>query len=173
MKKLLLFMFIPLVSLSQSFDDIMSIDSKEQFVRIMVENGYERSFKSENQLSYALDPVYSDEGERSPLFINYWQTDDGIAVLLQIQLENLIGFEVDDNVYDKIFDVAKSKCEFNSLTKNPFTENEESDEMVQYKCEWIENNMTWDRFIGFEKKDGTGFIVYIVNGFNLPTLSDS
>ena len=56
MKKLL-FLFIPLVSLSQSFDDIMSIDSKEQFVRIMVENGYERNSKSENQLSYALDPV--------------------------------------------------------------------------------------------------------------------
>ena len=173
MKKLFLLLFIPLVSLSQSFDDIMSITFKEDFVQIMVENGYERTSKTENTLKYALDPIYSDDGVRSPLHVSCWQNDEGIAVLLQISLENLIGFEDDDNVYDKIFDVVKSKCEFNSLTKNPFTENEDSDEMVEYKCELIENNMIWDRFIGFDKKDGTGYIVYIVTGSNLPTLLGS
>ena len=101
MKKLL-FLFIPLVSLSQSFDDIMSITFKEDFVQIMVENGYERTSKTENTLKYALDPIYSDDGVRSPLHVSCWQNDEGIAVLLQISLENLIGFE-DDNVYDKIF----------------------------------------------------------------------
>ena len=45
MKKLFLLLFIPLVSLSQSFDDIMSITFKEDFVRVMVENGYERTSK--------------------------------------------------------------------------------------------------------------------------------
>ena len=67
MKKLL-FLFIPIVSLSQSFDDIMSITFKEDFVQIMVENGYERTSKTENTLKYALDPIYSDDGERSSFF---------------------------------------------------------------------------------------------------------
>ena len=53
MKKLLLLLFFPIVSLSQSFDDIMSIQFKEQFVRNMVENGYERTSKTENTLQYA------------------------------------------------------------------------------------------------------------------------
>ncbi len=42
MKKLILLLFIPLVSFIQTFDDLMGIDSKEKFIRTMVEIGFER-----------------------------------------------------------------------------------------------------------------------------------
>ena len=42
MKKLIvLLLFIPLVSFGQlSYKDIMKIDSKDNFIKLMVENGY-------------------------------------------------------------------------------------------------------------------------------------
>ena len=60
MKKLL-FLFIPIVSLSQSFDDLMRVDSKEQFVRAMVENGYERISDNNSQLVMLLTHLMMKE----------------------------------------------------------------------------------------------------------------
>ena len=43
MKRLLLLLFIPIISYSQiSYKDVMSINSEKMFKKVMIENGYER-----------------------------------------------------------------------------------------------------------------------------------
>tara|TARA_B110000003_G_C16277258_1_gene389405 strand:- start:83 stop:493 length:411 start_codon:yes stop_codon:yes gene_type:complete len=134
----------------------MRVDSKEQFVRTMIENGYERISNDDNQLVYGLNPTYDDDGEASSsAFANYLQLDNGnAAVFLQFHLKNIIGGILDDTVYDKIFNIAKIRCDYDSLVENVF---DDSDEMVQYRCNWNEEV----RSIAFSKKDGTGYVYYI------------
>ena len=159
MKKLILLLFIPLVSFSQTFDDLMGIDSKEKFIRTMVENGYERIEDSGKQLIYAFNPSYDDEGEAtSTAFVNHLEFDVGGTVFLTFQVRNFFGETGDDNQYDKIFAIAKARCEYDQLTSNIYDEN---DEMVQYKCEWDDDVRTRERRIAFSKKDGTGYVFYM------------
>ena len=43
MKRLLLLLLIPTLSYSQiTYEDIMSIDTTDSFIRVMIENGYEK-----------------------------------------------------------------------------------------------------------------------------------
>ena len=157
MKKLLIILlFIPLISFSQTFDDLMSIDSKEKFIRTMVEIGYERVSNEDGLITYAYNPSYSEDKETTSTLwaYHYEQDDEGGVVFLQIQVRNFFGLETDNNKYDKIFDVAKEKCDYLELMKNPFNE---GDEMVSYGCEWEDTG----RMIAFSKKDGQGSISYM------------
>ena len=65
MKKLILLLFIPLVSFGQvnSYTDLQKINSLEQFKRIAIENGYEKS-KYQNDVNiveYYLNPSFNDK----------------------------------------------------------------------------------------------------------------
>ena len=95
MKKLILLLFIPLVSFSQTFDDLMGIDSKEKFIRTMVEIGFERVSADEGMLTYAYSPTYEDgEETRSTLWIYHFEQEDGGGVVyLQIQTKDFFGSE--------------------------------------------------------------------------------
>ena len=108
MKKLILLLFIPLVSFSQTYDDLMGIDSKEKFIRTMVEIGFERVSVDEGMLTYAYSPTYEDgEETRSTLWIYHFEQEDGGGVVfLQIQTKDFFGSEKDSK-YTKIFDVVK------------------------------------------------------------------
>ena len=68
MKKLLVLLLLPLFSFSQTYDDIMAIDSEEMFVRTMIENGFERMEfdNSKGAIAYAISPSYEDD---EPMFI--------------------------------------------------------------------------------------------------------
>jgi len=155
MKKLILLLFIPLVSFSQTYDDLMGIDSKEKFIRTMVEIGFERVSVDEGMLTYAYSPTYEDgEETRSTLWIYHFEQEDGGGVVfLQIQTKDFFGSEKDSK-YTKIFDVVKEKCDYESLIENPFVE---GDEMVSYGCKWEDTG----RMIAFSKKDGEGSISYM------------
>jgi len=43
MKRLLLLLLIPTISYSQTFEDIMNMDSQKSFIKVMIENGYEKN----------------------------------------------------------------------------------------------------------------------------------
>ena len=45
MKKLLLILFIPFVSFSQTYEELMSIESEDMFKKFVIENGYEYDYK--------------------------------------------------------------------------------------------------------------------------------
>ena len=156
MKKLLVLLLLPLFSFSQTFDDLMGIDSKEKFVRTMVEIGFERMKSAEEGLiTYAYSPTYEDEDEPlSSLWIYHFeQEDEGGVVYLQIQTKDFFGSE-ENSVYNKIFNVVKEKCEYTGLGENPFVE---GDEMVSYGCEWEDTG----RMFAFSKKAGEGSIAYM------------
>ena len=112
----------------------MGIDSKEKFIRSMVEIGFERVSADEGTLTYAYSPTYEDgEETRSTLWIYHFEQEyAGGVVYLQIQTKDFFGLEKDSK-YTKIFDVVKEKCDYESLIENPFVE---GDEMVSYGCEW-------------------------------------
>ena len=105
MKKLILLLFIPLVSFGQTYDDIMSIDSKDQFIRVMIENGFEMIESNETEVIYALNPT-SDGSSSS--FANYITTPDGGIVMFQYTTTDFFGNPNEQNQYDKIYRVAKS-----------------------------------------------------------------
>lgn len=50
MKKLLLLLFIPFVSFSQTFENVMSINSIDDFKRVAIENGYELYEEDDTQV---------------------------------------------------------------------------------------------------------------------------
>ena len=148
MKKLLILLLLPLFSFSQSYDDIMSIDSKDQFVRVMIENGFEMIKSNETQLVYALDP--NSDGSSSS-FANYSTVDNGDSIMFQYTTTDFFGNNNKGNQYDKIYRVAKSKCEYDELIDS-IVEGSKA-QMVKYKC--------GSKRIAFQKEDGKGYIFYI------------
>ena len=148
MKKLILLLFIPLVSFSQTYDNIMSIDSKEQFVRVMIENGFEMIKSNETELVYALDP--NSDGTSSS-FANYLIGTDGDSIMFQYTTTGFFGNYNEQNQYDKIYRVAKSKCEYDELIDS-LVEGSKA-QMVKYKCSF--------KSMAFMKEDGKGYIFYI------------
>ncbi len=148
MKKLILLLFIPLVSFSQTYDDIMSIDSKDQFVRVMIENGFEMIKSNETQLVYALNP--NSDGSSSS-FANYSTVDNGDSIMFQFTTTDFFGNPTEENQYDKIYRVAKSKCEYDELISSILEKSKA--QMVKYKC--------GSKRIAFQKEDGKGYIFYI------------
>ena len=126
----------------------MSIDSKDQFVRVMVENGFEIIITNEMQLVYALDP--NSDGTSS-IFANYLIGGNGGSVMFQYTTTDFFGNPNEENQYDKIYRVAKSKCEYDELIDS-IVEGSKA-QMVKYKC--------GSKRIAFQKEDGKGYIFYI------------
>ena len=72
MKKLIVLLLFPLVSFSQTYEDIISIDSKEQFIRIGIENDYEVIENNNNSVKLALEPIKNKKKETiAKGFANY------------------------------------------------------------------------------------------------------
>ena len=154
MKQLLtLLLLLPLFSFSQTYDELMSIDSKEKFVRTMVEIGYERISNEGGMIVYAYSPTEDDGEVKSTIWVYHFEQEDGGVVFLRIQVKNLFGLEAENNSYDKLFDVAKERCEYETLIENVL---DESDEMVNYGCDWEGTG----RMIAFSKTDGEGNVAY-------------
>ena len=69
MKKLLLLFIIPTISYSQTFEDIMNMDSQKSFIKTMIENGYEKNNEHSdyNISTYSLGYIYLEELDMSKL----------------------------------------------------------------------------------------------------------
>lgn len=153
MKRLLLLLLLPLFSFSQTYDDIIGIDSEEMFIRTMIENGFERvESELEDFIVYAYNPSYEDDEAMSTIWVYHRVDDeDGVGIAL-FEVDTIRDFYAsdDDISYDKMLDIVKEKCEYESLVDNPIVE---GNQMVLYECE------AKQRF-SFDQKDGTGFIFY-------------
>ena len=74
MKKLLVLLFVPILSYSQiSYKDIMSIKSVDMFKKVVIENGYEfDDIDEEGWISYGFNIVRdSIEGNKSTKWAGY------------------------------------------------------------------------------------------------------
>lgn len=126
MKKIFFLLLIPVVSFGQTYEDIISIDSEQQFFRIGIENGYEqvehKSYKDEGigLTVLALNPTYDDNRyikdfntSQTWLFTEKGKTIPMLA-LFRFSKDNLS----EKRKYDNIFSVAKKKLKFKEVRED-------------------------------------------------------
>tara|TARA_B110000879_G_C10830879_1_gene377840 strand:+ start:132 stop:617 length:486 start_codon:yes stop_codon:yes gene_type:complete len=122
MKNLILvLLFIPLFAFAQAvssitYKDVMSIDSKDTFLKIMVENKYSTTNTSE--YSFALNPdEYGSSTSFAQYFLNnrfYFEFVRTGTMYTGTPQEKEIIME---NPYDTIFEIIKRKCKYVAVKK--------------------------------------------------------
>ena len=148
MKRLLLLLFIPVLSFSQNFDELKLIDSLDDFKKVMIENKYEFIEVDEDGSWVYGYNVFEVEGEKlGEKYGNYYK--DG-SWKIQFNEKNTLIFKLGD--YDDIVEEIK-KCDYVGIEK--FYKN---NDYVTYNC-----NRDINGKIGFMIVDGNGFIRYFRN----------
>ena len=150
MKKLLLLLFIPFVSFSQTFEDIMSINSIDDFKRVAIENGYEPNEESDIIVIYVYNLV-KEEGKDDLVdrTLTYIKGTNRFYLAVYKKI-TLLGKTItrDNTLYDEIMDEIKTKCTYNKISKQRVID------YVTYKCSEYNDNLE----IGFAINDGWGLI---------------
>jgi hypothetical protein len=115
MKKLILLsaLLIFACSYGQTYEDIISIDSEEQFIRIGIENDYEITKNNEDELELALDPTYEENGDviATAFATSNKKVDSNFFAVFSFSKNNLW----QKKVYDDIFSVVKENHSFLSI----------------------------------------------------------
>jgi len=127
MKKfLLLLLFIPLVSTGQTssgsstitFKDIMSIDSKDTFLKVMVDNKYSNDETRTSENTFSLNP---DEDGASTSFARYYLNNRFYFEFVRTGTMDLGTPQenegVIENTYDNIFEIINRKCKYVEVKK--------------------------------------------------------
>jgi len=155
MKRLLLLLFIPILSYSQiSYKDVMSIKSVDTFKKVVIENGYEfDSIDDEGWISYGYNIVRdSIEGNKSTKWGIYNKNDGKFTFQFNRRtlLGNLLGTEDDtsENPYDLIVKDIKKNCKYYKII------NYKGIDYVTYSC----SESTYKGKIGFVVSEGVGLI---------------
>ena len=155
MKRLLLLLFIPILSYSQiSYKDVMSIKSVDTFKKVVIENGYEfDSVDEEGWVSYGFNIVRdSIEGNKSSKWGIYNQNDGKFTFQFNRRtiLGNFLGTEDDtsENPYDLIVKDIKKNCKYYKII------NYKGIDYVTYSC----SESTYKGKIGFVVSEGVGLI---------------
>ena len=144
MKKLILLLLIPILSNSQNFNELMSIDSLDDFKKVMIENKYELDkVDDDGSVIYGFGLVRdSIKGNGSEKWGSY---NKGGSWSLQFNERNTIIYKLGD--YDDIVESIKENCSYVDI---------ENEVYVSYKCDESE----FDGKIGFMISDGNGYISY-------------
>ena len=157
MKKLIVLLFIPFISIGQiTFKDIMSISSLDQFKRVMNENNYEfDSIDKDGDILYGFNIAKdSIKGNKSTSWA--WHSKTGIRWSVSFTRSNLLsewlGAEADnsENSYDLIVKDIKEKCKFYKIITTKISK----DDFSCYSCA----SSTYKGKIGFMIREKTGFI---------------
>ena len=156
MKNLLLLLFIPFVSFSQTYENVMSVKSIDDFKRVAIENGYELYEEDDSKVFYAYNLV-KEEGEETQMErgLAYFKGVNTFMFTISKQY-SLLGktITMDNTLYDEIVDEIKTKCTYNKISKQLELD------FVTYKCSEYKDNIT----IGFAIKDGWGMIMSTFDG---------
>jgi len=154
MKKLiLLLVFIPLFTYSQTFEDISEINSYEQFVRVMIENGYELDEKLPTGAIYIKNPVISN-GERLIEVMATYNNKTNVFHLMFWKKNS-----DSKTKYENIFSEVKNKCNFSKIIPEedvPIYMN--GGDWALYSC----NKISYSGSIGFTQKNNW---LILMNGF--------
>ena len=150
MKKLLFLFLLPVLVFSQTYEDIISINSERQFLRVVIENGYELSEKVSGVLIYALNPIHGENEMKAESWAYYYSGEKGDSFFqFNISREGLLGVINKESAYDLIFNQVKEKCKFIDI---------ESYGDTNYSCySCSESNLIGK--IGFSSSKGIGNIV--------------
>jgi hypothetical protein len=147
--KWLIFLFIPLISFSQvTYEDMLSINSLDQFKRVMIENDYEFIEKNEKEtLTYAMYPTKNDKGEIESTDWAYFSPEYNSYIFRFVN--SLWG----SFTYDDIYDIVKEKCKFSEILDTK----DDDDKPIDYACYTCPESSVGK--IGFTKDDGVGVII--------------
>ena len=144
MKKLLLILFIPIISFSQTFEELSIINSLDDFKKVMIENKYEfDSVDDDERVIYGFNLTKdSINGNKSEKWGSY--SKDGSWSLLFFDRKTIIYQRGD---YDDIVEGIKDNCSYVDI---------ENELYVSYRCDKSE----FDGKIGFMISDSNGYIRY-------------
>ena len=108
MRILITLLFISFNSFSQTYEDIMSIDSKGRFIKVMIENNYyKKDADVPNFIEYSILVVIMNHLIHLVLTLNFF------LIFIKILLDGTV--EIPDTPYDEIF---KSKIDAPLLSLN-------------------------------------------------------
>jgi len=153
MKKLILLLFIPFVSFSQTYKEVMSIKSEDTFKKVAIENGYEYDSTDDDWINYGFNIVKdSIEGSKSSKWMGYNSKDDRFVLKLsrKSSIDELIGLKTNhsENPYDLIVNNIKQKCKYYKII------NYNGTDYVAYGC----SESSYKGKIGFVISEGAGLI---------------
>ena len=143
MKRLLLLLIIPTLSYSQTFSDIMYINSLKTFKRVMIENNFE--FSQVDSMSIYNMMLFEDHwyglniDEFQFRFSRSGTTKDGRSIVM-------------DSPYDEIIRKIKNRCRYVDIF------NRKDLDYVCYDCP----QSSFEGYIGFTVNDGVGYVRHII-----------
>ena len=114
MKKLILLLFLPFISIGQdmTYEDLISFENKQQVERFLIERNYERyDYDDKEFINYAYNLDIKD-GE------NWYSKSATISLESEldfyvIPITFYVGFDFfEEKDYNRIYDVAKKELEF-------------------------------------------------------------
>lgn len=156
---LILLLFIPLLSFSQTYKDVMSISSVDMFKKVVIENGYEFSSEKDGEITYGFNIMKdSIDGDKSIKWAYYstnndrWTFSFSRSNMLNSFASALLGAsseETPDSPYDTIVDEIKEKCKYYKI------QDINGVDFVTYSC----SESTYKGKIGFAINDGSGIIL--------------
>jgi len=148
MKKLVLLLLIPIYSYTQNYNELLMINSLDDFKKVMIENKYEFIEISENgDWLYGFN-VEEVEGKKLGEKYGGYFIDGG----WKLQFNETNNFFAKLGDYDDIVEEIK-KCDYVGIENLKY-----DSDYVTYNC-----NKDIDGKIGFMIVDGNGFIRYFRN----------
>ena len=157
MKKLIIFLFVPIVCYSQiTYKDVMSISDVKHFKKVMIENSFENNGVDDGWLFYGYD-IEKDslDGDKSSKWGLYNLDDD--RFMLQFVKEGFFGLD-DETDYDNIVKEIKKKCVYYDIISYEGSDGI-ADDYVCYSC----SESKYKGKIGFMISKGSGFIRHFPN----------
>jgi hypothetical protein len=147
--KWLVFLFIPLFSFSQvTYKDLLSLNSVDQFKRVMIENNYQSVENEEETLTYGIYPTKNDEGEMVAYdWAFFFPEHNGFMFSFT---QSLFGGKF---TYNVIYDIVKEKCKFSKI----YTLKVDDDKPTDYACYTCPESSVG--LIGFTKQGNEGNII--------------
>jgi hypothetical protein len=119
--KWLVFLLFPLIAFSQvSYKDIMSISSKDAFIKLMVDNKYSAIDSGVSELSFAFNPVKGDEGQDQSVSFAYfypvtntYEFEFGrTGTNTNMYTGAVVSEGIVANTYDPMLRKVKRKCDY-------------------------------------------------------------
>ena len=154
-KLLLLLLFIPLASLGQvKYKDIRSIDSKDDFLKLMVDKKYSGIVSDVSEFSFALNPNEDGQSSSFAYYYTFNNTYEFEFVRTGTNTNMYTGAVISKdvvvaNTYDPLLKKVKRRCEYVEI-KTIGTRN-----YAIYDCDKYDRN---DNLIGLTTSGQSGIV---------------
>ena len=161
MKKLLILLLLPLFSFSQTYDELISINSLDTWKKVVIENDYEYVEWDEDRednewVTYGYGVIKDSTLTTTSVEImsSYNTKDDRFSFQMPMKYEDFFGAMVDTDMaqtYNTLSKDIKANCEYSEII------NYKGDDFVVYTC----SNRKYGFAIGVA---GYGIVRYFPDG---------